>query len=248
MKVFKLRYLKIFMDTTALLDLGFKQHEIDIYLALLEAGTTTAGKLATKTHIHRRTTYDTLESLKEKGIVTYFEKDGVISFTAVSPERLIDLCKERENRISQLLPQLKEKQRVLTSSNQASVYQGLRAIKSVFEDILSYKEYLAFGEGMKTVEFLGTFFDYFQTEKKRRKIKSKILMGAEYKKTKTVTGAYGEFKFLEKYTSPALTYIYGDKVAIIIWSEEPTAFLIQSKQAAQSYTNYFYFLWNIAKK
>ena len=236
------------MDTTALSDLGFTKHEIEIYLALLEEGTSTAGKLATKTHIHRRTTYDTLNSLKEKGIVNCFEKDGIISFMAVAPERLLDICKERENRVSQLLPQLKEKQQRLKSSNQASVYQGLRAIKSIFEDILSYKEYLAFGEGMKTVDFLGAFFDYFQSEKKRRKIKSKVLMGIEYKKTKTVTGAYGEFKFLEKYTSPALTYIYGDKIAIIIWSEEPTAFLIQSKQAAESYTNYFNFLWKIAKK
>ena len=72
-------------------------------------------------------------------------------------------------------------------------------------------------------------------------------MGLEYKNTKTVTDAYGEFRFLKEYVSPALTYIYGDKVAIIIWSEEPTACLIQSNQAAESYKNYLNFLWNTAK-
>ncbi|MEK6873612.1 MAG: helix-turn-helix domain-containing protein [Nanoarchaeota archaeon] len=234
------------MDTTALSDLGFTQHEINIYLALLEEGTSTAGKLATKTHLHRRTVYDTLDSLKEKGFISHFEKDGVTSFTTISPERLLDLCKERENRVIQLLPKLREKQNKLKQNNQARVYQGLKAIKNIFEDILSYKEYFAFGEGMKTVEFLGPFFDYFQKEKKRRKINSKILMGIKYKNTKTVTGSYGDFRFLKDYQPPTLTYIYGDNTAIIIWSEIPTAFVIESKEAAEGYKNYFNLLWKIA--
>lgn len=236
------------MDTTALKDLGLTKNEIDIYLALLDEGSSNAGKLSIRTNMHRRTTYDTLNSLKEKGIITYFENSGIISYTPIDPERLLDLCKEREDNINKLIPILKQKQNLPKYHNNASVYQGIKAIKSVFEDLLCCKEYFAFGEGMKTVESLGDFFDYFQREKKRLKIKSKIIMGQEYKNTKTVTGSYGEFKFLKEYVSPALTYIYDNKVAIIIWSEEPTAFLIKSKQAYESYKNYFNLLWKIAKK
>jgi hypothetical protein len=43
--------------------------------------------------------------------------------------------------------------------------------------------------------------------------------------------------------------IYGDKVAIIHWSKErPFAILINEKDIAQGYRNYFELLWKGAKK
>ncbi len=235
------------MDLTPLENLGLNLNEAIVYVALLEEGAATAGKIADKVHFHRRTAYDTLNSLKEKGFVSYFERDGVLRFAAIEPARLVNICREREAALQIIIPELALKQQEARIKTTAQVYQGLKAIKTIFEDILECREYIAFGEGMRIVESLGPFFDYFQKEKKKRKLKSRILMGEQYRHQKTVTGSYGEFRFLKGYQPPIITYVYGDKVAIIVWSESPTAFIVQSKEAAQGYRTYFDLLWKQAK-
>lgn len=129
----------------------------------------------------------------------------------------------------------------------AYVYQGIKGIKTIFEDILDHPRYVAFGEGMKIVEYLGPFFDYFQREKKERNIKARVLMGEQFRNKKTVTGAYSKFRFLREYQPPILTYVYADKVAILVWGETPTAFVIESKEASEGYRSYFELLWKNAK-
>lgn len=61
--------------------------------------------------------------------------------------------------------------------------------------------------------------------------------------------AYASFKYIpDEFTAPATTFIYGNKAAIIVWSEIPIATLIISKDVAESYKNYFRLLWKIVKK
>jgi len=56
-------------------------------------------------------------------------------------------------------------------------------------------------------------------------------------------------RYLPKdYFSPISTVIYGNKVALIIWSEPYYAFLIENKEVADSFKSYFNLLWNGAKR
>src|SRR3989339_461061 len=48
--------------------------------------------------------------------------------------------------------------------------------------------------------------------------------------------------------SPAVTNIYGDKIAIIIWTDEPEAIIIENSFAAKAYKSYFDFMWEHGKK
>ena len=50
------------------------------------------------------------------------------------------------------------------------------------------------------------------------------------------------------YGSYAATNIYGNKVAIILWTENPFAILIEEKKLADGYRSFFKFLWEHAKK
>ena len=50
------------------------------------------------------------------------------------------------------------------------------------------------------------------------------------------------------YDTPATTWIYGDKTAIIVWSDQPIATLIRSKDVADSYRQFFDILWNSSKE
>ncbi len=46
---------------------------------------------------------------------------------------------------------------------------------------------------------------------------------------------------------PTGVIIFGNKVATIVWRETPTAFVIKSKQVADSYKKFFEDMWKIAK-
>ena len=47
------------------------------------------------------------------------------------------------------------------------------------------------------------------------------------------------------HNTPATTWIYGDKVAIVVWTkDQPMSTLIRSKEVANSYKQFFEVLWN----
>lgn len=45
-----------------------------------------------------------------------------------------------------------------------------------------------------------------------------------------------------------LNIIYGNKVAIIVWTEIPLGFVIENKIIAKTYLDYFESLWENAKE
>ena len=59
------------MDTEKLEKLGLSPNESKIYFALLDIGSSTADKISQKAGIHRRTIYDNIEKLLNKGLINY---------------------------------------------------------------------------------------------------------------------------------------------------------------------------------
>lgn len=58
-----------------------------------------------------------------------------------------------------------------------------------------------------------------------------------------------ELRFLmENFSVPTSTNIFKDTVAILIWEYNPIILVIESKSVAESYRQYFEFLWKLAKK
>ncbi|MCK5025288.1 MAG: hypothetical protein KAS15_01760, partial [Nanoarchaeota archaeon] len=58
-----------------------------------------------------------------------------------------------------------------------------------------------------------------------------------------------EIKYLpNQFETPANTWVFGDMVAIVVWSEQPIATLIRSKDVAKAYHTNFDLLWHLAKR
>ncbi len=95
-------------------------------------------------------------------------------------------------------------------------------------------------------ETLGSYYEQWHLKLRQNKIKARILLPKNRK---------GLFlrPFIAKYLSekeviPSTIAIYEDKVLNVVWGEEPIAVLIISEKVAESYKNYFEYLWKIAKK
>ena len=233
------------MNITLLEELGLTKNEAKVYVALLDLGTTKAGLLTRKTGIHRRNVYDTIEMLIQKGLVSYIKENNVKNYSAVEPKRLLEILKEREQNISSILPELQAKFNFTQTKKETVFYRGKQAVKSIFDDqIKDGKEVLVLGACPFAKDIIKYYFPKYDLQRKERKIRIKAIFTDKVKETIPLS----EIKYLsQQFSSPTATNIYGDKVAIILWTEEPFAILINQKEIADSYRNYFELLWKQAK-
>lgn len=228
--------------------LGLSKNESKIYLALVENGSLLAGAISRKTGIHRRSVYDSVERLIEKGLVSYILKNNKKYFEAVNPTKLLSLLDEKRNIISELLPVLESQFNSKKEKQETLFFRGKQALKSIFEDQLKEgKEIFILGASANAYDVLKYYFKFYDLQRQRRGINAKIIFDFSARgKIKKIPNA--EIRYLPKdFSSPAATNIYGDKVAIILWSENPIAILIHQKEIADSYRNYFNLLWKSAR-
>jgi sugar-specific transcriptional regulator TrmB len=233
----------------ALEKIGLNLNEAKIYLALLELKEAQAGEISKKTQINRTTVYDSLERLIERGLVSYIIEANRKVFRPINPDRLLDNIKEKENTLIEILPDLKSIFEQVKEEEESDLFRGKKGIKSILNDMLNYKEYLAFGSSGNFLKIMKHDFHLFQKNKKKLRIKARVILSHSSRNTEQVKVSYSQFKFIpDEFTAPTTTFVYDKKVAVIVWSEVPIATVIISKEVSQSYGRYFELLWKIAKK
>ena len=228
---------------------GLTKLESKVYLTLLDTGQSTAGIITRKSGIHRRSVYDALERLIEKGLTSYIIKNNRRYFEAANPERLLEIIKEKEELLQDRLPQLKTKYESAIKKSETLFFRGKNGLKTVFEDQLAVeKEILILGASSLAREILQFYFYWYNKRRTARRIKIKLIYNESERKIRLLKSA--EVKYLPvKYSSPAAINIYGDRTAIIHWNKENLfVILIKDKEIAEGYRNHFNLMWRIAKK
>ncbi len=243
------------MDLQILEGLGLTKNEIKVYIALLELGSSAAGPIIKRLGMHRAAVYDILDILTEKGLVHYIIKANRKYFEAQDPERLLEILDskkqdliDREEQLKKLILELQIKRTLSKEIQEGTIYKGKKGLKSIFEDILKErKPWFVFGATGQFKEIFHAYFIHFHNRIIGLKIPLKILYNEQIRKEKRIL-KLSQIKYLpESHITPSTTYIYGNKVVIILWGIEPIAFLIRSKQASNSYKSFFDLLWSIAK-
>lgn len=244
------------MDHTALMqNLGLTEIEARVYVELLKLGSTTTGPLVRKTELHRATVYDVLKRLMEKGLVSYITRQNTKYFQSVDPERFLDFLQEEEEQFQhkkeetkKLIGELDQLKKTTLQKQQANLFVGKKAIRAMYEKIMRHKEVWTFGSHGRFKKVMGSYFQQFQQRKKRLGIKTRLLLSERVRGTDLADPRYAEVHYLQKnYDSPTATHIFGDYVAIIVWEETPIGFLIESKDTANAFRNYYQIIWEVAK-
>jgi sugar-specific transcriptional regulator TrmB len=234
------------MDKKILERAGLSKGEIEIYLVLLKMGSSLVSKIAQETGLHRTNIYDTLEKLREKGLVSYVIKENRKYYSASNPDKLLDYIKERETEIESILPELKGYLNIPRSESIVEVYKGKEGLKSVLKDILKEgKDYVVLEEEGYIQKVFPHFYPQFNTQLNKSKVKVRVLtkdIKNIVKRTLMQIRSFPEF-----ISFPSATAIYGDKVAIFVWEEPYHAILIKSNQVADSYRGFFEALWKQTK-
>ncbi|MBW3016874.1 hypothetical protein KY316_00750 [Candidatus Woesearchaeota archaeon] len=236
------------MDAKILQEIGLTKTEAEVFWALLQLGPALATTISRKAGIHRRSVYDTLDRLIEKGLVSYIISNNKRLYQASNPEKLLDLVKEKEQLVSDILPELKAQYGFSKEKEETNFYKGKEGVKYIFDDMIKTGEtVLVIGASPNADEIVKYYFPKYDKKRVAEKIKVRLLFDES---ARPVTGIpLSEIRYLPKgYGSNAATNVYKDKVAIILWSEKPLAILIKNSEIAKSYNAYFELLWKIAKK
>ncbi|MEM4271202.1 MAG: helix-turn-helix domain-containing protein [Candidatus Pacearchaeota archaeon] len=228
-----------------LIKLGLTEQESKVYLSLLELGPSLAGQISRKTGIHRRNIYDITERLTEKGLISAITKNNRKVFEAVNPNKFLSILKEKERELEESLPELQKLYEKTKEKQETNFYKGQEGLKSVFQDQLEdNKEILILGASQSAFEILPFYFKWYDLERKKKKIKARIIASEPLKKK--IPSA--KIRYIpQKYANPLAINIYKDKVAIILWKKEPLAIVIKEKEVAESYKKYFELTWKLAK-
>lgn len=242
---------------TQLASLGLSERESRVYLSLLNLGPTTTSKLIRKTGIASSKIYDVLEKLAQKGLVTHIIKNGKREFHPANPDKIFDLIKEKESTIKEILPFLHSLYQKTAEEVQAEIFKGKEGIKAIFEDILKEgKDWYAVGASGKAMFTLPYYMPHFYNRLYQKRIKLNILF-VDTETTRKQKEELNKFKnikikFLPKeIRNLMVVFVYGSKVVVIPITETvemaPLAILIKSKESAESYKDYFKWLWKLCK-
>lgn len=246
----------IMAENEVLQELGLSEAESKVYIALLETGSTLAGPVIKKTGLHRGTTYQILQRLKEKGLVSSIIKGKKQYFEPANPNRLMDVLKEKEEKLQSVLPALNQKLEESKEKQEVTVYYGIKGIRSVMDKMLEElkpnREYFDFGVSGLFRDFMGPYWDLWQKKKREYGIKSFVIFTEELKQKNPglIKDYFGQARFHPKeYSSITDTMIYRDTVLLLIWTAKPPiAVVIKNKDNAESYKNQFKLMWRLAKR
>lgn len=238
-----------------LLDIGLTEKEAELYLLAIKHKEVTASQIARISSESRTHTYDTINTLIKKGLLTYVIKNNIKYFKAVNPERLLNYLKEKsakieeeEKSVRKIIPQLKDiQQKSGEEEPKIEIYEGKEGLKSLLNDIISEgKDFVTWGATTKVKEHLPDFvIQKYLNERKKRNIRARQLFTDSYGVLKSPLSK--NKKLPKEFANPTTTLIYGNKVAIFLWTEMPKIILVESKELAGSYKTYFELLWEFGE-
>lgn len=242
------------METEALEGLGLTRNEALVYITLLEVGKSHIGQISEKTRMHRRTIYDCLERLIDRGLVSFVIEGKTRFFIAVNPNKLKDMAKEKEAKIEQVLPKLLSIAKKSKEKTEINVYSGKEGLKNVMEDLIKSepKMWLSLTSAAKARQAFPIYLDQFHEKRVKEKISLKIVFAKnesimkrarELQKTKLTEVKFTNFE----YVMPISIWIYNDKISFLLWDSE-TGIIIRNKETSDSFRHYFELIWKIAKK
>lgn len=242
------------MDPSILEDLGLTKAEIKTYTTLLEIGTTSAGKIMEKSNLQNSVLHRSLNSLIEKGLITYILEGRRKIYQATDPENFHDFIDDQRKRFDNLLPELKQMQNLSIETISARVYKGKRGINEMYTFLINVKakEYNTFGGGTRvTHDVMGPVW---WTNLHKKMVEKKLNCRQVYDETIRKFGStinelpYTAIRYLPaEFEQLQETIMIGDYVGIAIFTSSPYGVLIKDKEVANGYRKQFEMLWKLAK-
>lgn len=242
---------------------GLSEKEIKIYLAGLKEGPVLANFIAQKTEISRQNTYDILNKLVKKGLVSTTGKKYNTHFVMEDPVNLQRFLDKKKREIEKtkkdlelVMPEIESFYKTEKFVPKIKFYEGEENMKNLLLDSLSCRsgEILAVVPSIDFFETLGKeFAKYYVEERVRKNIKAKTirLISREEYKDKYFhehKKQLREIRYAPENVSFASTFfIYDNKVVFISSKKENFGLVTESEEYKEVMLSLFNVLWGVSK-
>ncbi len=235
--------------------LGLPAKESAVYVALLELGTSNVSTVASKAGLNRTTTYDILESLQMKGLVTANGDTKKKTYSAEHPTTLPGYYLRRSRQfqrsaedIEKLLPELLSLYNEKGRRPKIRFYEGTQGLESVYEDTLTAHEPIrAYASVDNMHGALPKYFPEYYVRRTKKGIAIRAIVpatseGLERKSHDAAEMRESVMVPVEQFNFSPEINIYDDKVAIMSLAEE-FGVIIESKEIATAQKKIFELAW-----
>ena len=240
------------MDTSVLEDIGLTKREIKIYVALLEEGSTSAGKIIEKANVQNSVFHFCINRLIRKGLVGYVKKGTIRIYSAAKPEQFVTYLKDKEEKVTKLIPELRSRQYLGEEKQEAEMFEGkkgvITALLELINDSKKGDEFLFFTADTGDKERDKDIQKFYEQYHQKRKARGLIVKGVAPRRLKPYNKHWKDIDI--KYTDmpmPANHGICNDKIVMISWGEKPIAVLIKSKRMVDQQKEFFNAMWEKIK-
>ncbi len=228
--------------------IGLNEKEAKVYLACIETGSAPVSEVAKAAGINRVTTYDILDKLKKKALVSHFTKNKVKYFTGTDPDIVLEEFEKRTKDLREAIPQFK---RLTGKTNHPRIryFEGLEGIKAIYTDTLNSTTEILNYSNSEEIRKIWTNYDEEYVEKRAKK---KIFLRGicpDDKYGETVHQQdkkyHREMRLIsaDQFDFTNEINIYDDKVAIISFKDELIGMIIESSEIANSQRAIFNMCW-----
>ena len=245
------------MNITILKKLGFRDKEIAVYLGLLEQTGIIGDALVSVSCLNRGTIYDILKKLQNNGLASYYHKKTKQQFVAENPLKLLELAKEKTEKLKKvekdlmnLVPELSSLQDKGGEKPVTKFYEGKSGIKFILHDVLSSMplsgEYYIYSATNASDDLNGAYPN-FTKDRIKKKIYVKAISLAKGGKL----SGLDERRWLgTEDESATFIIIYADKCAFISRNifNQPVGVIIENKMIYTTQKIIFNELWEKLKK
>lgn len=229
-------------------NIGLSSKEAKVYLACIESGTAAVSKIAKLAKINRITTYDILDKLKKRGLVSFYSKNKIRYFTGTKPDIIVEDFERRASDFKNALPKFKE---IMGEGEGSRVryFEGAEGVKSAYyESLLSGDEILSFSNHMGLLRFWPEYEKDYMKKRAKKELYFRSIR-VDDRKPEIIRKEDGQY-YMESRIMPEAFFVfdseilvYDDNVAVFSLGEEMRGVIYESRQMALSFHVIFEMAW-----
>ncbi len=240
--------------------IGFDQKQSAIYLTCLQLGEDTVFNISTIARVKRPTTYVILQTLAERGLVSFRKTKKATLYSAASPKNLLTQLKQREKNLEKAIPNLMAIYNQQPNKPEVQFFEGKDGVVQVYREVLNFlktgQEAVFYGSIIEPVDLYSDIFEEYKDTLKNPDVKTRELLPldeANVKYANVVTKIKNPnhtIRFFNKKFGCGRgdNIIFGNKIAFLPYNKNKYyVIIIENKDLAETHKTLFEQAWKSAK-
>lgn len=243
-----------------LLELGYTQDQIAVYMAALTLGARPISTIAKQAGFGRSKTYDVVNSLVEQGLLQEYSRHNILHFSAVKPAKFLSLINERKqsytdlsSRLETILPLVEALTHKKVNRTKIELWRGDEAVCSLWEETLAHPNTIFY----QLIDYstswpAGRESRYVEWDKRysEQRTKNNIVIHSICNRSPASDEAFRDsvrlkrvMKYIHSFNFTFEFAIHLDSIKVICNNDDLSGIVIRDAELAETFKAFFTAIW-----